>query len=73
MEAYMVTTVPEPGTLALLARRLLGLIAYAWRKRKIVRNLPSPLGEGCEDGSRMVDETTKPIYIQNPLFVVLSE
>jgi hypothetical protein len=29
-----VTTVPEPGTLALLAGGLLGLIAYAWRKRK---------------------------------------
>jgi fibronectin-binding autotransporter adhesin len=26
--------VPEPGTLALLASSLLGLIAYAWRKRK---------------------------------------
>jgi hypothetical protein len=26
--------VPEPGTLALLAGGLLGLIAYAWRKRK---------------------------------------
>jgi hypothetical protein len=28
------TVVPEPGTLALLAGGLLGLIAYAWRKRK---------------------------------------
>jgi hypothetical protein len=27
-------TVPEPGTLTLLAAGLLGLIAYAWRKRK---------------------------------------
>ena len=26
--------VPEPGTLALLAAGLLGMIAYAWRKRK---------------------------------------
>ena len=26
--------VPEPGTLVLLAAGLLGLIAYAWRKRK---------------------------------------
>jgi hypothetical protein len=26
--------VPEPSTLALLAGALLGLIAYAWRKRK---------------------------------------
>jgi fibronectin-binding autotransporter adhesin len=28
------TAVPEPGTLALAAAGLLGLIAYAWRKRK---------------------------------------
>ena len=28
------TVVPEPGTLALLAAALFGLIAYAWRKRK---------------------------------------
>ena len=27
-------SVPEPGTLALLAAGLLGLLAYAWRKRK---------------------------------------
>jgi hypothetical protein len=26
--------VPEPGTLALLAGGLVGLLAYAWRKRK---------------------------------------
>jgi hypothetical protein len=26
--------VPEPGTLALLAAGLIGLLAYAWRKRK---------------------------------------
>ena len=26
--------IPEPGTLALLAAGLLGLLAYAWRKRK---------------------------------------
>jgi hypothetical protein len=26
--------VPEPGTLALLATGLIGLLAYAWRKRK---------------------------------------
>jgi hypothetical protein len=26
--------IPEPGTLALLAGGLVGLIAYAWRKRK---------------------------------------
>jgi hypothetical protein len=27
-------TVPEPGTVALLATGLIGLLAYAWRKRK---------------------------------------
>ena len=26
--------VPEPSTLALLAAGVMGLIAYAWRKRK---------------------------------------
>ena len=26
--------VPEPGTLTLLAAGLIGLLAYAWRKRK---------------------------------------
>jgi hypothetical protein len=26
--------VPEPGTLALLAAGLIGLVAYAWRKRR---------------------------------------
>jgi hypothetical protein len=29
-----VATIPEPGTLALLAGGLVGLLAYAWRKRK---------------------------------------
>ncbi len=28
------TGVPEPGTLALLAAGLAGLLCYAWRKRK---------------------------------------
>jgi hypothetical protein len=31
---FSLTIVPEPGTLALLATGLLGLLAYAWRKRK---------------------------------------
>ena len=31
---YTITTIPEPSTLALLACGLLGLLAYAWRKRK---------------------------------------
>ena len=29
-----VQTVPEPGTVALLASGLVGLLCYAWRKRK---------------------------------------
>jgi len=29
-----VATIPEPSTLALLAGGLVGLLAYAWRKRK---------------------------------------
>ncbi len=28
------TTIPEPGTLALLAAGLAGLLCYAWRKRR---------------------------------------
>lgn len=31
---YAAATTPEPGTLALLAMGLIGLLAYAWRKRK---------------------------------------
>jgi hypothetical protein len=31
---YTYSTVPEPGTLAMLAAGLVGLVAYAWRKRK---------------------------------------
>jgi hypothetical protein len=31
---FTVSTVPEPGTLVLFGSGLLGLIAYAWRKRK---------------------------------------
>jgi hypothetical protein len=29
-----VSAVPEPGTLALAVAGVLGLLAYAWRKRK---------------------------------------
>ena len=31
---YSSTSTPEPGTLALLAAGLVGLLAYAWRKRR---------------------------------------
>jgi len=34
LTAAGLTVVPEPGTLVLLAAGLLGLLAYAWRKRK---------------------------------------
>ena len=33
-EGYFPGTVPEPGTVVLLATGLIGLLAYAWRKRK---------------------------------------
>jgi hypothetical protein len=33
LHAHGLTVVPEPGTIALLAAGLLGLLAYAWRKR----------------------------------------
>jgi autotransporter-associated beta strand protein len=32
--SVIVTAAPEPGTLALLATGLLGILAYAWRKRR---------------------------------------
>ncbi|NLF09848.1 MAG: PEP-CTERM sorting domain-containing protein [Pirellulaceae bacterium] len=31
---YAAATIPEPGTIALLASGLIGLLAYAWRRRK---------------------------------------
>ena len=34
LPAASITPAPEPGTLALLAAGLLGLLAYGWRKRK---------------------------------------
>ena len=34
LASHGVKVVPEPGTLALLAAGLVGLLAYAWRNRK---------------------------------------
>jgi threonine dehydrogenase-like Zn-dependent dehydrogenase len=35
LSGYAMTAVPEPGTLALLAAGLFGLLAYAWRRRHL--------------------------------------
>ena len=32
---YVNPAVPEPGTLALLAVGLIGLLAYVWRRRRV--------------------------------------
>lgn len=34
VNAYQVRVIPEPGTIALLVAGLVGLLCYAWRKRK---------------------------------------
>lgn len=34
LDYFSVTAVPEPGTFALVATGLMGLLAYAWRKRR---------------------------------------
>ena len=34
LDKVSVTGTPEPGTLALLAAGLAGLLCYAWRKRR---------------------------------------
>ena len=34
LNAAGIKTVPEPGTLALFAAGLIGLLSYVWRKRK---------------------------------------
>ncbi|MCD4726463.1 MAG: PEP-CTERM sorting domain-containing protein [Pirellulales bacterium] len=34
MDEFRISQIPEPGTLALLATGLIGLLCYAWRKRR---------------------------------------
>ncbi|MFZ1933982.1 MAG: PEP-CTERM sorting domain-containing protein, partial [Thermoguttaceae bacterium] len=35
LSGYAMVAVPEPGTLALLAGGFVGLLAYAWRRRRV--------------------------------------